>query len=1137
MLSSAPHHPQPLRSFALPARCDHVAAGESRAISKTPQANQAHQMNTDYQSRRMLRSKAIVWLCALFTASLVSAQNTPKSVETKNDAKPSGDVDSETLVLTPFTVSSQKERGYFAPNTLSGTRINSKVENLGASITVITKQQLNDTAALDINDIFRYESNVEGTFNYTALNGSSPTSDLIAGGGGATSGGPALSTRVRGITNPNTALDNYIHTARIPIDTYNISSIEISRGPNSTLFGLGNPSGTVNTNQSTADAAKAGYQVQFRVDSYGSYRGSFDFNQPLLKDKLAIRVAALSSNNEVPQKPSYDITKRLYGALTYKPFKSTTITLKAEHYREDRRMPNSLTPRDGVTQWLNSGQPTWNPLTAQYTRNGVVSLVIPVGSGATGENSAPTPTTLPGGLFANSTVYTRPTMYIDGGKVQLWQINRLNTVANPNATTTSTNRIITTGTDIMRGIKNGGFLYNTVGVSNKALYDWTSLNSAPMNWNDDKAAIYTAEIVQKIVDNLYFRAGWHLEDSVQYNRTGGNTPTLMVDINQNLVDGQANPYFLRPFIQTIEPSIFRLPEYNDNKQAQLTYDLNFDNKSGFMRWLGHHKILGYYENRRITQGTFRYREAIIDPNHPWLTAGALNYTNGAAIGRPTYNYYVGPAGATGYVSGYTPPRSNTSGNFNLRYANPTTGQWINDPATFGTAEYVSLQTRQEITSRGAVLQSDFFKERVVFTGGIRKDFNRTRNSNGNVIDGNTGLYDSGPLRTWLPWSTAQGTTRTAGIVVKPLPWFGLSYNQANSFLPQPLAVDLAGNVLPNTYGRGHDIGFFVNLFDGKLVLSIKKYKQDNTNDRTSNATLGSRIARVEAGGPEGFFPGNTADNFSLYHFAYTMAQTRLGATASTDQLQAEALRIAQFPDSFIKAINTGAAIRGTADTEASGGELELTYNPMPNWTIKFVGAQTETKNTTIETGFAEYLNQRLDFWKNLKNDANVNWWTSTALSTQTAENFYNASVASPLKIDQALLGKSNPQVKKYTARVISNYIFNSGILKDVGLGGSGGWDDKSVVGFLGADPDSDGIVRSLDVNRAFYDKARYNFDLWISYSMKLFQDKIRAKVQLNAQNVTESGGLRIVGVNPDGTPYNFRIINPRKFVLTTTFEF
>src|SRR5260221_382282 len=63
----------------------------------------------------------------------------------------------ETVVLSPFTVTSDNN-GHQASNTLSGTRLNSKLEDLGSSITVVTKQQMTDLGMLDINDVFRYEA-------------------------------------------------------------------------------------------------------------------------------------------------------------------------------------------------------------------------------------------------------------------------------------------------------------------------------------------------------------------------------------------------------------------------------------------------------------------------------------------------------------------------------------------------------------------------------------------------------------------------------------------------------------------------------------------------------------------------------------------------------------------------------------------------------------------------------------------------------------------------------------------------------------------------------------------------------------------------------------------------------------------
>src|SRR5262245_26349179 len=51
----------------------------------------------------------------------------------------------EVVELSPFQVVSNN-KGYFASNTMSGTRLNSKIEDLGQSITVMTKEQMSDFA-------------------------------------------------------------------------------------------------------------------------------------------------------------------------------------------------------------------------------------------------------------------------------------------------------------------------------------------------------------------------------------------------------------------------------------------------------------------------------------------------------------------------------------------------------------------------------------------------------------------------------------------------------------------------------------------------------------------------------------------------------------------------------------------------------------------------------------------------------------------------------------------------------------------------------------------------------------------------------------------------------------------------------
>ncbi len=57
-----------------------------------------------------------------------------------------------------------------------------------------------------------------------------------------------------------------------------------------------------------------------------------------------------------------------------------------------------------------------------------------------------------------------------------------------------------------------------------------------------------------------------------------------------------------------------------------------------------------------------------------------------------------------------------------------------------------------------------------------------------------------------------------------------------------------------------------------------------------------------------------------------------------------------------------------------------------------------------------------------------------------------------------------------------------------------------------------------------------------AYGSKLFENKVGVKIQLSVRDALESSHLQAMGANPDGTPYTFRIVDPRQFILTTTFN-
>jgi hypothetical protein len=157
----------------------------------------------------------------------------------------------------------------------------------------------------------------------------------------------------------------------------------------------------------------------------------------------------------------------------------------------------------------------------------------------------------------------------------------------------------------------------------------------------------------------------------------------------------------------------------------------------------------------------------------------------------------------------------------------------------------------------------------------------------------------------------------------------------------------------------------------------------------------------------------------------------------------------------------------------------------------------------------------------------------------SAEAYYNNVVVSQLATAKALEGASSPLERKYHASFLTNYVFNEGKLRGFSVGGSERWESKAAIGFYGkaGDPTQPDLLNVADVTRPVYDSGNYYTDLWIAYTRKIANDRIKMKIQLNVNNVTEGGHLQPTQVNFDGKPWAYRIIDPRQYILTASFEF
>lgn len=307
-------------------------------------------MLTDHPPVKMKnnRSLALPTLLAGFLAATIpfgSAQTTGE----KPAARPG---DEETITLSPFVVGSASEGNdsYRAEYTLAGTRVRTSLKDVGSAISVVTTKFLQDTDSRSNEDLLKYTANTEvsgigGNFSGSGFGANATQPNLLR---------PNSNTRVRGLSAADNTRDYFL--TDIPWDSYNIGRVDIQRGPNAILFGMGSPAGIINNSTNQAAFADSN-KVEARFDNEGSVRVSLDLNRVLLKDELALRLAGVDDHTEYRQKPAYNYAKRYYGAFTYAPSflkkNGMETRIRANFEKGDIRgnRPRELTPTDLITPW------------------------------------------------------------------------------------------------------------------------------------------------------------------------------------------------------------------------------------------------------------------------------------------------------------------------------------------------------------------------------------------------------------------------------------------------------------------------------------------------------------------------------------------------------------------------------------------------------------------------------------------------------------------------------------------------------------------------------------------------------------------------------------------------------------------
>lgn len=227
----------------------------------------------------------------------------------------------------------RSETGYRASATTTATKTTTALIDTPQSITVVTRDQINDQALISINDVVRYVPGAgyaqgEGNRDTIVLRGISSTADFFTDG-------------VRDDT-------QYYR------DFYNIERVEILKGPNAMIFGRGGSGGLINrvTRQAGWDVRN---EVRAEIGSDDFYRAVGDVNH-VVSDRLAVRLTALYENSG-SYRDGVEFEKfGVNPTVSFRLDPNTLIQLGYEHF-QDRRIADRGIPAAAGGTRANPARP------------------------------------------------------------------------------------------------------------------------------------------------------------------------------------------------------------------------------------------------------------------------------------------------------------------------------------------------------------------------------------------------------------------------------------------------------------------------------------------------------------------------------------------------------------------------------------------------------------------------------------------------------------------------------------------------------------------------------------------------------------------------------------------------------------
>ena len=1086
-------------------------------------------------------------LLATLAATLAAALLAPPlDAQTASSASPASPKDETVLELSPFVTTAAADRGYAATSSLAGTRIRTDLRDIANAISVVTSDFMKDVNATDSASLLVYTANTETAGSGGNYSGGSLNGTFIDQVGPARA--PQNNSRVRGLASADLTRD-YFPTTMV-FDSYNTERVEISRGPNATLFGLGSPGGIIN-NQLVRPTLKNKNRVEFGLGSFGTQRAVADFDRVLIPGVFGLRVALLDENAKFQQNYTHEKDRRVFASLHLSPFKDGTLRASFERGNIDANRPRTNSPRDTLTKWFQTpfNKVTHSPGTVDF--NQINRDIVRA----------------PGEWFAQPAVIYPSNNASAPSQLQMaWYTLVGRPVSATNAAAFQANMVsITTGsqyypsaTAAAQGIKFGSFFMDPE-VGDTSIFDWRNqLLDGPnkREWEDFHVGNVSYDQHWKhALGTVGFEAALNREKHTRnyYDLfAAGRGYAINIDINTTLPWGAPNPNFGRPFMAS-NGTRSTTGENRSSDRLTAFLELDFARQTERLQWLGRHNFTGFanrftYDEQnfsgtnRTDLGWVLQARAAVNPvtarddinsedgtvrTVVYLGPSLANATTAAGANLQGIQTELNPANVTGWA--WDP----TSRTFVTRPVEVS--RIINDDVFYNQSSGGSL-VRQVISSQSAVHQARWLKgEWIVSTLGWRKDEVKSYRKNAdNDVRNQYNFIDRASPNFRLPsipGSVFEQAIWSHGIVVHRPPFlkifrsvdFSVFYSKSENFQPADARISIFGQPIEPPGGTTNDRGFTLGFLGGKISTRFNWFE-----------TASARATDT--------YPGFLIETDARIMRYNTPAALAAAGYKGPPQFLKTLVNWQEFsgpptgsaPSGVNVTYATPGNVRDTTSTASKGFEFEGIYNPTTQWRMAFNVSQQQASQADIAPATQEYLKLRLAEWTTDKAANLISDESGQPVRIRVYDTLINA-----LNGKLARSGQKVSELREWRANFVGNYTFaRDSRLRGWSLGSGLRWQDKVGIGYpIIASTIAGKVVNVPDLQRPYYGPSEFAVDGWVGYTRKIWQNRINWRLQLNVRNLLDDDTLIPAAAQPDGSIASWFAPQGRTFMLRSTFEF